>query len=688
MTAKIMLVEDEIIVAMDVQQRLEILGYEVVAHAVSGEEAVQLVQKTNPNLILMDIKIKGGMDGIETAARIRDSFDIPIIYVTAFSDETTIQRASLTEAFGYLIKPFEDRELRSAIEVALYKHQMEHKLRESEERYALAARAANDGIWDWNLLSNEIYYSPRWKILLGLDEDHPLHTPQEWLERIHTDDKEKFNQAVDQHLKGYTPNIACEYRILHRDGGYRWMLCRGMALFDAQKKPYRLAGSISEITARKQIETQLVHRALHDELTQLPNRALFLDRLRMVLEQACDAGTMLAAVLFLDIDQFKVVNDSLGHICGDLLLIEFSKLLRHCLRPGDTVARFGGDEFAILLERISSKEDAPQIAERICRELQKPFTIDGYEIFTSASIGIVFVDSECKNVDDLLRDADSAMYFAKYNGRARYEIFDSSMYDRSMLRLQRETEIRRAITNNEFVLHYQPVFTINTLALVGFEALIRWQHPSRGLLPPGEFIQVAEETGLILPIGEWVLDTACKQAQAWRLESGKPLSMAINLSAVQFNDKNLIKIIQNALSQSGFSASLLELELTESAAMQNMQKSLEILNDIKQMGVSISIDDFGSGYSSLDHIRSFPTSTIKIDRSFIQEMKPDDSAIVEAIISMAHQLRLKVIAEGVETQDQLSILNNIKCDQVQGFLLGKGIPAEEIQKTVLKKVFD
>jgi diguanylate cyclase (GGDEF)-like protein/PAS domain S-box-containing protein len=685
MTDRIMLVEDEHIVAMDVQQRLETLGYEVVAHATSGKEAIEYARETRPNLILMDIKIRGTQDGIETAAQIRQTQDIPVIYVTAFADEATLKRARLTEAFGYLIKPFEDRELRSAIEIAIYKHQMEKKLRESEERYALAARAANDGIWDWNLTSGDVYYSPRWKALLGLAEELPIVSPQDWLERIHPEDIERLNLALSSHLEGITPSLECEYRMMHQDGAYRWMLCRGLALFDAQKKPFRLAGSQTDITTRKQIEAELIHRALHDELTGLPNRALFLDRLAMVFEHTRRSENKSAAVLFLDIDHFKVINDSLGHVNGDDLLKAFAQRMKQCLRTGDTVARFGGDEFALLIDRIQHEDEATLIAERIRLELQKPFSIQGLEIFTSASIGIAFITSHYQSIEDLMRDVDVAMYHAKYNGRARYEVFEASMYERSINRLQLEAEIRRGINNNEFILHYQPVFTLSSLELVGFEALIRWQHPLRGLLLPGEFIHVAEESGLIVPLGEWVLRTACTQAQAWYQLTHIPLKMAVNLSALQFNDRRLVQIVRSALEESGFDPSYLDLELTESVAMQNLEKTLEILKVFQEMGVSISIDDFGSGYSSLDHIRYLPTNTLKIDRSFIKEIKQEDSAIVAAIITMAHQLQLKVIAEGVETENQLSILTRIQCDQVQGFFLGKGVPAETIQESILLK---
>lgn len=683
MVDRIMLVEDEVIVALDVQQRLERLGYEVVSHATSGEEAVRQARKESPDLILMDIKIRGKMDGIETAKRIRESQDIPIIYVTAYSGDDTLNRARTTEAYGYLIKPFEDRDLRASIEIAIFKHRMEMKLRESEERYALAARASNDGIWDWNLRTGKMYYSPRWKTLLGLDEELVINSPEDWFSRVHPDDQERLNLALSDHLDGITPVLECEYRIRKQDGRYICSMCRGIALFDKEKHAYRISGSQADITTQKMYEQQLTHRALHDELTGLPNRALFMDRLKMVFEQARRSEARTAAVLFLDVDHFKVINDSMGHVSGDELLQAFARRLEKCLRTGDTVARFGGDEFAILADSIQRDEDATQIADRIHAELKKPFNLNGTKVFVSASIGIAFMTSRYKFIEDLMRDVDAAMYHAKFSGRARYEVFDVSMHERMVDRLRLEAEIRRGMENEEFILHYQPIYSVIPQELVGFEALIRWQHPVRGLQSPQEFIGVAEESGLIVELGEWVLRTACEQAEEWHRLMGRALKIAVNVSAKQFNDDNLISTIGSVLDETGLDPSLLELELTEAAALKNMERTGEILKEIQKMGVEISIDDFGSGYSSLDRLKKLVANTLKIDQSFIQEIEKDDEAIVLAIIKMAHQMKLKVVAEGVESQKQLHMLEKNECDMAQGFFLGKVFDADTICNSLL-----
>jgi len=683
--ARIMLVEDEGIVALDVQQRLEKLRYNVVSHATTGAEAIRYVQKETPDLILMDIKIRGEMDGIETARRIRKMRNIPIIYVTAYAGDDTLNRARETEAYGYLIKPFEDRELRSAIEIALYKHQMEHKLRESEERYALAARATNDGIWDWDLLRGEVYYSPRWKAMLGLDEDLDIHSTDDWLKRVHPDDVDRVKNAISDHLKvaGDMAVHACEYRIKHVDGHYLDVLNRGLVLLDEFGKPYRMAGSITDITLRKNYEQELAHRALHDELTGLPNRALFMDRLQMVFEQARRSKERTAAVLFLDVDHFKVINDSMGHISGDELLKAFAHRLELCVRSGDTVARFGGDEFAILADSIQRDEEATQIAERINEELKKPFVLNDQKYYVSASIGIVFMTSQYTVIDDLMRDVDAAMYHAKFSGRARYQVFDSSMHDRMVDRLRLEAEIRRGLKNDEFVLHYQPIYSLEPQELVGFEALLRWEHPLRGMLAPQDFMKVAEEAGLILPIGERVLKTACLQAENWRRMTGRSLKMSVNLSTRQFNDPSLTEIVRTALKQSGLLPALLELELAETTTTKDFAKVVGILKDIQEMGVSITIDDFGSGFSSLGQLKDIVTNSLKIDRVFIQNMEKNDAAIVSAMIGMAHQMKLMVVAEGVETQKQLSILANNHCDMAQGYLLGKVLDPEMVSNSLL-----
>lgn len=679
---RLLLVEDELIVALDVQQRLEQLGYRVVAHATTGDEALELAAAETLDLILMDVKIRGKWDGIETATRIREFLEIPIIYLTAYSDESTLQRAGTTAAYGYLIKPYEDRELRSSIEMALSKYQLEKRLKESEERYALASRASNGGIWDWNLKNSQVYYSPRWADMLGLDDKNLSGAPEEWFDRLHPDDRQPTTDALSAHLSGNTPVFECEYRILHQDGGYRWMQCRGMALFNPQQVPWRIAGSQVDISDRKHFEQELLRRALHDELTGLHNRAFFIDRLNEVLQQIRRTPARQAIILFLDLDHFKFYNDSFGHGWGDEILIQLAQRLKNSLHLSDTIARFGGDEFAILLDRVHDLHVAKQIVQRILDQVCIPFFIHGEEVFVTASLGFLVINSSYQSPEAILRDVDIAMYSAKNKGRARYEIFQNEMREKTLLRLDKAIELRKALDKGELAVYYQPIFALPNRNLVGFEALVRWLHPVKGLVLPGEFIPIAEETRLIIPLGEWVLKTACSQAKIWNQVSRKPLKISVNVSVNQLVDEHFVEMVENCLKENDLPAQLLELEITESMAIDYVDITFRCLERLQALGVNVAIDDFGRGYSSMDLLKRFRAKTLKIDRSFVSEMSADDLVIVSTMIQMAHRLRLKTTAEGVETVGQFQDLVKLACDQVQGFFLGEVLSPDLYQKLI------
>lgn len=558
----------------------------------------------------------------------------------------------------------------------------EEALRASEERYALAARGSNDGLWDWNLKSNEVYFSIRWKSMLGLEDSEVGNGPEEWLNRVHPEDIERVKAQIAAHLEGLSPHFESEHRMLHRDGTYRWVLSRGIAIRDADGKASRMAGSETDIGRHKLAEKELLHDVFHDELTGLPNRALFIDRLGFAIGRTKQPGNYSFALLFLDVDRFKIVNDSLGHKTGDKLLIAIARRLKACLRSGATVARFGGDEFAILLDDVQNVSDATRVADRIQKKLAAPFNLSGQEVFVTASIGIAPSAAECERPEDLLHNADMAMYRAKARGKACYERFDVDMRASAVARLQLEANLRQAAQRREFRLYFQPIVSLEGGAVTGAEALLRWQHPQRGLISPAEFIPLAEETGLIVPIGEWVLRTACAQAQVWHAAGHSDLRVTVNFSARQFEHPNLAALIRTVLKETGLAASALELEITESIAMKDIGFSGAILTELSAHGVHISIDDFGTGSSSLRYLKRFPIDTLKIDQTFVRDLASDvsDAAITAAMIAMAHSLELKVIAEGVETEQQLAFLRSRQCDEMQGYLFSPPVPAEAFMK--------
>ncbi len=558
----------------------------------------------------------------------------------------------------------------------------EEALRASEEHHALVTRGTNDGVWDWNLKTNEVYFSIRWKSMLGLADSEIGDSPEEWFSRVHPEDIARVKAQITSHLQGLTPHFESEHRMFHKDGTYRWVLSRGIAIRDADGKVSRMAGSQIDITDHRTDEERRQHDAFHDELTGLPNRALFIDHLGLSIWRTKRPGDYSFAVLFVDVDRFKIINDSLGHLTGDQLLIAIARRLKTGLRSGATIARFGGDEFAILLDDVQGISDATRMAERIQKILEAPFNLSGQEVFLTASIGIALEGAAGEKPDDVLHNADMAMYRAKARGKACYERFDAGMRASAVARLQLESNLRRATEREEFRLYFQPIASLEDGVVTGAEALVRWRHPERGLINPAEFIPLAEETGLIVPIGEWVLRTACAQARAWHAAGLSDLRVTVNFSARQFEHPKLAELIRTVLKETSLAASALELEITESIAMKDVDFSGEILTELRADGIHISIDDFGTGSSSLRYLKRFPIDILKIDQTFVRDLTSDmsDAAITGAMITMAHTLELKVIAEGVETQEQLAFLRSRRCDEIQGYLFSRPVPAEAFTK--------
>ncbi len=669
---RLLVVDDEEINRDLLQRRLERRGFSVVG-AKDGQEALRCLETQTFDLVLLDIMLPG-IDGLEVLRRIRSDElhqEIPVVMVSAKDDSQGIVEALNIGANDYITKPVDFPVVLARIRTHLSHRRARAALRESEERYALAVAGANDGLWDWDLRSNRIYLSPRWKAMVGLEMEDISTETSEWFQRVHPDDLERLQSDLDDHLNERVPTFENEHRMLHADGSYRWVLSRGMAVRDTGSIPYRIAGSQTDITARK----------VYDPLTGLPNRILFTDRLEHALARFKRQKNDLFGVLLVDLDRFKIVNEGLGHNLGDRLLIQLSRRLKTCVRTGDTIARFGGDEFIVLLDEMKDNSDAVRVSERIQQSLKTPFQIQGQEVFCTVSIGIALSTTGYEQAEEVVRDADTAMNRAKALGKARHEMFDRAMHTRSAQRLQVETDLRKALERNEFEVRYQAIVALEDQGLSGFEALIRWIHPKRGLVNPDEFISLAEETGLIINMDHWIMREACRQTVEWEKRYG-PLTISVNLSAKQFAQADLIERILESLAVTGLNPEHLKLEITESALMDNTDKAADIIAQLKSHKIKLGLDDFGTGYSSLSYLHRFPVDTLKIDRSFISRMDQagENAAIIKTIVALAQNMDFQTVAEGIETDSQLASLKELDCRFGQGYLFSKPLTAVEAEK--------
>ncbi len=559
----------------------------------------------------------------------------------------------------------------------------EAALRESEERYALAALGANDGLWDWDIKGNKVFYSPRWKAMLGYSEHEIGHTLDEWLNRIHPEDIERVREELEYHLEGLNQNFESEHRVLHKDASYRWILNRALAVRDETGKAERMAGWQTDSSGRV---------AAYDALTNLPNRSLFLDRLRRALARCRRNPEHLFAVLYIDLDGFKLINDTLGHAAGDKLLVEATQRLEMSLRQfdevarvtpekrfQDTVARFGGDEFAILIEDFKHVHDIVIVAERVQQALSEPYILDQQSAFSTASIGVALGNANYQQPDEILRDADIAMYRAKQEGKARYALFDHEMHKQVRARFSLESDLRRALSQQEFRVYYQPIIDLQSGHLSGFEALLRWQR-SEKMLSPAEFVPLSEETGIIVPLERWLLEEALKMLKYWH-KYNPQLTMSVNVSSRHFESLDLVQNVERVLQTSGIAPQYLSLEVTEGIVNQQEERIKHILGQFRAKGVSIYLDDFGTGYSSLSRLHALPIDVLKIDRSFITgiEHVGEKANMVQAILMIAKAMNLQVIAEGIETLEQQKRLCVLGCQFGQGFLFSRPVSAEQIE---------
>ena len=567
------------------------------------------------------------------------------------------------------------------LSVALEQEGTVRSLRSSEERYALAAHAANDGLWDWDLVNSRVVLSDRWKAVVGCQPDEIGTSPDEWLGRVHPEDRAALDSGLHACRNGTSTALESEHRLRSRDGTYRWVHCRALAIPGAPIPATRLVGSITDITERRDLEEQLRHQALHDSLTGLPNRALVLDRAERMLAAARRTHGS-ASLLFIDLDNFKEVNDGFGHATGDELLAAVAARLRRVTRDTDTVARLGGDEFVVLVENGSLADTSGLLAERVQDVLRPPFNLGGREYLVSASIGIATTSDG--TAENLLQEADVAMYKAKSSGKNCCVSFRPRMRHAAHARLQLEMDLASAIHGGQLRIHYQPIFNLAHGDICGMEALVRWQHPERGLLPPSEFIPLAEASGrLIADLGRFVLSEACHAAAGWqRLDAC--LDVAVNISARQLEASGIVNDVQSALANSGLDPIRLVLEVTETAMMHDHDAVVARMGKLKSLGVRLSVDDFGTGYSSLASLRRFPVDVLKIDRSFIESISksPEDASVVQTLVSLGRTLGLEVVAEGVELVSQLDAVREAGCNLAQGFLLGRPLDREQLDALV------
>jgi len=799
LATQVMVVEDERIVALHLRRQLLRLGYDVVFIASSGEQVLRQVEDLRPDLILMDIHIEGEMDGIETVTQLPLDCQIPVIYLTAYSEEAVLMRARATRPFGFLLKPFSERELHATIQMALERRKVEVALRDSEEHLSLALDVAGMGAWEINAETHRIVRAGRIEQVFGCDGDGLAGRWDWFLDHVLEDDRLMLGKVYERLLR---ENAACqvEFRGVRKDGRLRWFRAKGKAIPAQAERPHRIIGvmqditddkaaderqrqaltvfeatrdgllilnpelqvvtanpgycdmagysveellgrrpamfaaeaqaagshaafmaalaadgrwrgemrgqrktgetfpllmniaavrdehdeithyvaALTDLTAIRKAEEEFRHLAHYDPLTDLPNRLLATDRLEHAMER-CQRDQRSLGLLFIDLDHFKRINDTLGHTIGDQVLQAVAQRMRAAIRAEDTVARLGGDEFMVILERADQPDDVAAIAMKIIAAISLPIIVNGRELTTSASIGISIYPEDGRTRESLIQAADTAMYAAKDMGRNSYAFYTAEMTYRVIHAVAVDRDLRRGLAQDELMLYFQPQLSLDSGAVTGVEALIRWQHRTKGLLGAAEIVPVAEHSGFIVDIGDWVLFAACRQAQEWRAAGLAPLRVAVNVSAHQMRGGHLLQAVGDALAKTGLPPDCLEIEITESM-LQNEAECIQTLHQLRRLGVALAIDDFGTGYSCLSSLKSLPIQRLKIDQAFTRGIPTDanDAAIAETIIAMAHRLGLDVMAEGVETEAQRDFLKAHGCQGAQGFLFARPMPASAV----------
>jgi diguanylate cyclase (GGDEF)-like protein len=687
----VLVVDDDVTVRLLARESMEQAGF-TVQEAEDGTLALAAYELFRPDVVLLDVMLPG-KDGFTVCAEIREfpgGDDTQILMMTGLDDIESIKRAYEVGGTDFITKPINWMILGYRVRYMLRASQAVESLRRNETRLGNAQRIAHIGSWEWNIQADEFYCSEELFRIFSVDNLGFDATYQSFLNSVHPLDRQIVTLSINEALfEGKPYNL--DHRILLPGGVERIVHAEAEISWDDDGRPVWMAGISQDITERKRAEEQIYNLAYFDNLTGLPNRLLFKEHLSLSLAHAVRSNKV-AAILFLDLDRFKQINDTLGHSIGDKLLQEVAERLLICVRKSDvvgrdeggdltsSVARLGGDEFTVLLTDIVTLQDAARVARRIIDNVSQPINLDGHEVIVTTSIGISLYPDDGKDVVTLIKNADTAMYHAKDQGRNNFQFYTQSMNATAYERLVLENNLRKALEREEFFLHYQPQFDIATAEIIGVEALVRWKHPKMGIVSPGEFIPLAEETGLITQIDEWVMQTACAQNKLWQMAGLPPITIAVNLSGQHFIRKNLLDTVTRIIEDTGLDPRYLDLELTESVLMKNAKDTVNTLRALKEIGLHISIDDFGTGYSSLSYLKRFPLDTLKIDQSFVREITTDSdsAAITTAIIAMAHSLKLRVLAEGVETEEQLAFLRDHGCHAMQGFLYSRPLPAGEL----------
>ena len=693
----VLVVDDDSTMRLLARMTLEQAGFGV-EEAADGRDALAAFERLRPDIVLLDVQMPV-LDGFDSCAALRTLAGgelVPVLMMTGLDDSDSINRAYEVGATDFITKPIAWPMLGHRVRYLVRANRAFLDLTESQARLVNAQRIAQLGHWEWDIASDRMRGSEEIYRILGQTPERFPDTYAAFLEVVHPDDRPSVKDAMYATLRG-RESLNLDFRVVQPDGTVRTVHAQGEKQNDPAGQAVRTRGTMQDITERRRAAEQIRQLALYDSLTGLPNRHLFKEQLSHAVARAKRMGDVLI-MLSLDLDRFKRVNDTLGHEGGDLLLKEAAARLSKTLRPTDyvtnddldslnhSVARPGGDEFTVLLA-VAQPQDGAKVAARILETLSRPFNLAGNEIVVSASIGIAAFPLDGEDAESLLKNADAAMYYAKEQGKNNYQFYNQSMNTSAVARLTLEAKLHRALERSEFNLYYQPKVDVATGAIVGAEALIRWRHPDVGLVSPAEFIPLAEETGLIIPIGEWVLAAACAEIRGWLQDGLTAVPVAVNISAKQFHQKDICETVKRVLRDYDIPPHLLEVEITESTAMQQAEATAATLRDLKALGLTIAIDDFGTGYSSLSYLKRFPIDSLKIDRSFVTGLpgSSDDAAIAQAIITMAHALRLKVVAEGVENDAQRTFLAANGCDEMQGYYFSRPVPAEECTRFIRER---